>query len=141
MRSLSPGFRIFLLTCLLTLLAGAATCAYAQTHTLTCTSSQACVAWRAAPGWSDGTPFAAGTQVSYNVYSQMGNQVPVLRGTTQGLEIRIVGLPPGRHFFFIRTVVGLVESLNSNIAEKMIRFPGPTDGSIEAPRDGAIENR
>ena len=125
----------------LALLLLAVTAAQAQTHTLTCTSSQACIAWRASPGWESGGPFSPGTVVTYNVYAQPENGTPVMRGSTTGLEIRIVGLPPGKYFFFVRASVAGVESINSNLATKVIRFPGPTDGAIEAPTDGGIENK
>lgn len=124
---------------LLLLLAAAG--AQSQTHTLTCTSSQACVAWNASRGWSDGTAFTPGTVVNYVVYGSLENQPPVIRATTTALEVRIVGLPPGKYFFFVRCVVNGVESINSNIASKVVRFPGPTDGKIESPTDGAIESK
>ena len=123
----------------LALLLLASASAFGQTHTLTCSSSLACVAWNASSGWSDGSPYLPGTPVTYNVYTQPENSAPVLRANTAGLEIRIVGLPPGKYFFFVRTLVNGQESINSNVASKVIRFPGPTDGKIERPTDGSIE--
>lgn len=140
MKHISPGMKIFLVSLTLTLLLGAMA-AFAQVHTLVCTSSQACIAWAPSSGWADGTPYPSGTIVTYYVYSQADNQPPVLRGTTTGLELKIVGLPPGPHWFFVRAMVATAESANSNTAPKTIRFPGPTDGSIEAPTNGGIENR
>ncbi len=110
-------------------------------------SNKACLQWVASSGWNDGTPFAAGTVVTYRVYQvdKVTGGLQQLLGTTQALQLQPTGLSLGEKCFAVVTVVSPTPtgfnstSSPSNTACKTLRFPGPTEGSIAAPSDGSIE--
>jgi hypothetical protein len=102
-------------------------------------SSRACVSWQPSLTWSSGVPYAAGTVVTYHVFSSDGNGGGQLLATTTATDVTIPGLPPGEQCFVVFAMVGVQQSGPSNIACKVIRFAGPSDGSIAGPTDGSIE--
>lgn len=116
--------------------------------TLTCKGTEACVRWAPSAGWNNGpgkpiTPYAAGVVVSYNVYSYtVAKPARVLRAVTQGTEVKITGLAPGETKFVVKVLASTTTSVSddSPIASKIIRLAAPTDGKIERPTDGGIEN-
>lgn len=85
--------------------------------------------------------------ITYNIYgSKRGVQtVPKLASTT-ALAARLLNQPIGDNCYFVTAVAkdstGVArESEPSATACKQITFPGPTDGKIEGPSDGAIESK
>lgn len=101
----------------------------------------ACVSWLPSTGWTDGTPYAPGTVVTYVVQLiENGAAIRTVATTTQ-LSASISGLPKGTRCFAVVAMVGASNSVLSNAACKVVRFPGPSDGKIEGPTDGSIEPR
>lgn len=110
-----------------------------------CPATMACLSWQASPGWDNGTSYAPGTVVTYKVFRTLkqppSTDVPKLVGTTTALSMRV---PNDRNitetqWFYVVAEVNTLESVPSNSASKLVRAPGPTDGRIEGPSDGAIE--
>jgi hypothetical protein len=102
-------------------------------------SDKACVQWLPSTTWSDGTAYAAGTVVTYTVYTSDGQGGGVLLATTTANDVTIPGLPPGQHCFVVYATVNGLRSGPSNSPCKTIRFAGPSDGTIVGPSDGSIE--
>lgn len=105
-----------------------------------CPGHVVCIEWRASTGWSDGTPFAAGTVPLYKVYRRAkdGGPVTMVLSTT-ALEATLTNEPRGSQCYVVTATVDGKESLYSNEGCKLVRIAAPTDGSIEAPSEGAIE--
>jgi len=124
---------------LLAVLALASPALKAQTA---CPSHIACLSWQASPGWNDGTPFAAGTIVTYRVYNGPRASIganPI--ASTRELSINISNLPSGEQCFAVTAEADGKQSVLSGIVCIFIRPAAPTDGAIEAPTDGSIEER
>lgn len=115
--------------------------ASAGAQELQCNSSQACLAWTAPTAYTDGSAIAAGTLVQYRAWraDEAGTLQPV-SALVAGTELKLTAQPRGSQCYAVTAVVAGVESAPSGLACKVIRFPGPTDGAIEAPTDGAIED-
>lgn len=114
----------------------------------------ACISWLASPGWSNNAQYAAIDQVRYTVVLVNKTTRAVIRevGTTPSLDLTTSpgSLQTGEQCFAVKTVVTtpipeggsrVAESGLSNVACKNIRPASPTDGAIERPSDGAIEDR
>ncbi len=107
----------------------------------------ACVRWTASPGWTNNVPYDPSREtVTYSVHLiESGASVRVVASGVVGVDATIRGLPAGIRCFAVVTNVRnhatsiVANSGLSNVACKTLRFPGPTDGSIEAPTDGSIE--
>lgn len=122
---------------LLLLLCAVSARAIAQTP---CAANIACVSWIASAGYTNNTPYPAGTVVQYVVklVSSTGTVIRDL-GSTTSLSYTAKGLPKGSRCFAVVARVQGIDSTLSNVTCKVIRFPAPSDGKIEAPTDGAIE--
>jgi hypothetical protein len=108
-------------------------------------SNVACVQWQPSAGWTNNTPFAPGTVVTYTVWL-VSTTTATSVATTTGTDATIHGLKSGNRCFVVTaSALPLPDptyknpSVDSNQSCKQIRFPGPTDGKIEGPTDGAIE--
>lgn len=102
----------------------------------------ACLTWVAPTTYTNGAPIPAGKVITYTVYrGTAANAITERIGTTTALTMTV---PNNRNrtetqFFNVTATVDSVESDRSNSASKLVRAPGPTDGRIESPSDGAIE--
>jgi hypothetical protein len=112
--------------------------ALAQAQT-TCKGTEACLSWRAPTRYTDGTSIPAGTAITYRIYRQTNGIMTGLSNTTSSTSIKLISQPRGEQCYAVTANIGGSESVISNIGCKLIRSPGPTDGSIERPTDGGIE--
>lgn len=110
----------------------------------------ACVRWSASPGWSNSSPYLTTEVVSYELWRVSKTNVDsgFLVDSTSNLYYKTTPgqLDLGERCFVVRTKVitalGVTSfSAFSNMACKTLKFPAPTDGAIESPSDGAIEDR
>ena len=105
-------------------------------------AGEATLRWIAPTQNTDGSPLTnlAGYRIYYGASSTQLTQTIQLANA--GLTTYVVrDLAPGTWYFAVTAYNSAgVESALSNIASKVVRFPGPTDGAIEAPTDGAIED-
>ena len=105
-------------------------------------AGSACLSWTPPTQNTDGSPLT--NLAGYRIY--YGESAAVLHQTIQlnnaALTTYCVNdLAPGPWYFAVTAFTSTgAESAKSNIASKVVRFPGPTDGAIEAPTDGAIED-
>jgi hypothetical protein len=115
---------------------------------MTCTSSQVCLSWQPPlynePTEEDGPTAIYGSLIGddqkplkYNVYRK-GTFGPIAE--TQGHAIKFVNEPRGEQCYAVQTVdvKGAMSVLTEYVC-KTVRFPGPSDGAIDAPTDGGIE--
>lgn len=105
-------------------------------------AGEATLRWIAPTQNTDGSPLTnlAGYRVYYGTSPTQLTQTIQLANA--GLTTYVVrDLAPGTWYFAVTAYSSAgAESALSNIASKVVRFPGPTDGAIEAPTDGAIED-
>jgi len=109
-------------------------------QTLTCKSHEVCLSWTAPTHNVDSTVIATDQKpVKYRVYRKVTDGFTRL-AETAGLELKLVTEPRGEQCYAVTAVDAKnAESDYSGVACTTVRFPGPTDGTIEAPSDGAIE--
>lgn len=102
----------------------------------------ACLEWGAPTKYVDGTSIPTNKTISYRVYrSREAATVGAFPAEqTNSTTITIAGLAVGSWCFAVTATVDGRESSLSGIACKTIRFRAPTDGAIESPSDGAIED-
>ena len=113
--------------------------ALVQAQQLTCKSSEACLSWGRPLQYIDGTAIPATVEITYRVYRRTNGIMTALANTTTGTAIKLINQPRGEQCYAVTAIIGGNESALSNMSCKFIRFPGPTDGSIERPTDGGIE--
>lgn len=108
-----------------------------------CPRTAACLSWTPPAQYTDNTPIPAGKAITYTVYRgttpETIGATPV--GTTSATSM-IVPNTSGQtqtYYFAVTATVDGAQSALSNSASKLVRAPGPTDGRIEGPSDGAIE--
>lgn len=107
---------------------------------LACKSSEACLSWKPPTRYENGTAIPAGTAITYRVYRLTNGIMTALPNTTAGIGIKLLNQPRGQQCYAVTAIIGGSEStLSTPLGCKFIRFPGPTDGSIERPTDGGIE--
>jgi NADH:ubiquinone oxidoreductase subunit 5 (subunit L)/multisubunit Na+/H+ antiporter MnhA subunit len=90
------------------------------------------VCWTPSTQFTDGTAIAAGTLVTYTIYTgPRSNVTAAIASTTTALELVFSQLTTGEHCYAVTaSIAGVQPSALSNIGCKTIRDPGPTDGSI-----------
>lgn len=99
-----------------------------------CPGSSACLYWQASTQWTDGTPIT--TEVTYTVF-----RGSIAVGTTKLLALILGPEPTGNQCYTVTATAEGKTSVPSNQACKLIRPAAPTEGAIEAPSDGGIEDR
>lgn len=122
---------------------GVAALAAFNALTPSCPRTAACLSWTPPTQYTDNTPIPAGKAITYTVYRgttpETIGATPV--GTTSATSM-IVPNTSGQtqtYYFAVTATVDGAQSALSNSASKLVRAPGPTDGRIEGPSDGAIE--
>lgn len=124
------------------------TAARAQVFTHTCNGTELCVAWKQITTYNNGASIPPNKVVVYSVFS-VGDSIQ--RAQTTTLDVKITGLKPGNRCVVVLAQVmgdGLMgtpddpgpQSDPSSSKCKMIKLPAPSDGRIESPTDGGIEN-
>lgn len=100
----------------------------------------ACIEWVPPVANTDTTAIAADQKpLVFTVWRRTGSQYVSLV-STQNLFVRIGKQPLGQQCYAVTVTDAKGKSSDlSCFACKTIRFPGPTDGSIDAPTDGSIE--
>lgn len=97
-------------------------------------AGEATLRWTAPTQNTDGSPLTnlAGYRIYYGTSSTQLTQTIQLANA--GLTTYVVrDLAPGTWYFAVAAYNSAgVESALSNIASKVVRFPGPTDGAIES---------
>ncbi len=104
-----------------------------------CPSTDACIAWKVSPGYTDGSKYPAGTSLQYRVYRVKDATTGTLLATVTSLSFTAKNEPRGVQCYVLTTVANGEEGPSSPKSCKTIRFSGPTQGAIEAPTNGAIE--
>jgi hypothetical protein len=112
-----------------------------------CTSTApnvVCVEWRAPTTNDNGTPLSAAQKpLRFRLWRRLpnGDFFPTEIGT-QNLFLRVTREPLGEQCYAVSAIDKQDrESGVSCYVCKTLRFPGPTNGSIEAPSDGSIEDK
>lgn len=121
---------------------GVAALATFQALTPSCPATAACLSWTAPTQYTDGSAIPAGKVITYTVYRGVAaNAVNERIGTTTALNMVVNNnrRTTETQFFNVTASVDAVESERSGTASKLVRAPGPTEGRIEGPTDGAIE--
>lgn len=106
-------------------------------------SDRACIKWTPPTLNTDGSSLTnlAGFRIYYGQSPTALTLTMQINSPTQNTQVIV---PPSRgtwYFAIAAFATTGAESARSNVASKIIRFPGPTDGAIEAPTDGSIEPR
>jgi hypothetical protein len=104
-----------------------------------CPSSSACLSWRASTRWLDINGVDAGPITSEVTYILYRGDFAI--GSTKLLAIIFGPEPVGNQCY---RVIAMAEGKTSSFSTqtcKLIRPAAPTEGAIEAPTDGSIENR
>lgn len=106
-----------------------------------CPRTAACLSWTPPATFIDGSAITA--PITYNVYrGPTADAAGLTRvATTNATSIVIPNSTQQTQTFYFAVTASVngVESSLSNSAYKLLRAPGPTDGRIEGPSDGAIE--
>lgn len=90
---------------------------------------------------TDGTTLPASTSLIYKVYRGESGKPKVFIAQSAALTFCIPKQPAGIQCYELTAVDATGESPHTNQACKIVRFPGPSDGKIESPSDGAIEDK
>lgn len=99
----------------------------------------ATITWTATTQYEGGETIPSGKVVMYKVYRGPRGQAKSLITQTINTGTVVFSQPLGEQCYQVTATVDGVESRASNESCKIMRMPGPTDGSIEAPTDGSIE--
>jgi len=108
-----------------------------------CPRTDACLTWLPPTEYTNNAPIPAGTVIDYFVYRDTKLVVtPPIRGIAgQPMAYNLRLEPPGFRSYTVAAIVATkVSAPSSPPATKLIRAPAPTEGAIEAPTDGGIED-
>lgn len=102
----------------------------------------ACLCWQPPTQYENQTNIPATQVLTYRIYRD--NALVTFPEISQAGPAQIcrnlANEPPGEHAYQVTAAQANEESQRSNTATKFIRAPAPTEGAIEAPTDGGIED-